>query len=59
MAHGMIGVIIRADGTVPFDEGVHPEVKAAILKHLELQGHKVEVHDGVHKIHGWKAPHKA
>lgn len=55
----MVGVIIRADGTVPFDDDCHPHVREAILKHLDAKGHKVIITDGIVKIHGWKPPHKA
>jgi hypothetical protein len=54
----LVGVIIRADGTVPFDEGCHPDVRAAILTHLTDQGHTVEPIKGTRhlKIQGWVAP---
>lgn len=57
----MVGVVIRADGTVPFDEGCHPSVRAAILAHLADQGHTVSpVHGTKHvRIHNWKPPTKA
>lgn len=57
-AKAMVGVVIRKDGTVPFDDDVHPEVRAAILEHLEKEGHKVsDVKGTAHvKIKGWKPP---
>lgn len=49
----MVGVVIRADGTVPFDEDCHPDVKGAILAHLAEQGHTLEpvMKDGRHTGH--------
>ena len=36
------GTVIRADGTVPFDEGVpHPHVKAHIVQHLVGYRHDI------------------
>ena len=37
----MVGIIIRKDGTVPFDDDVHPDVRAHILSHLSSQGHTI------------------
>ena len=36
---GNLGVVIRKDGTVPFDDDVHPEVRAAVIAHLVDKGH--------------------
>lgn len=38
----MVGVVIRKDGTVPFDEGVDPTVRLHIFVHLTAQGHSVD-----------------
>jgi len=52
----LIGVIIRADGTVPFDDDCHPDIRAHILAHLADHGHTVEPVEGTRhvKIKGWK-----
>ncbi len=34
-----VGIVIRKDGTVPFDDGVDPAVRAHILAHLTDTGH--------------------
>lgn len=34
-----IGIIIRKDGTVPFDIGLDPAIKQGILEHLSTTGH--------------------
>lgn len=39
---GNIGVVVRPDGSVPFDADVHPTVKKAILQHLVDTGHHIE-----------------
>ncbi len=47
------GIVIRADGTVPFDADLHPDHKAAILSHLRDSGHEFEhAHDdnGNHQV---------
>ncbi len=41
-----VGIIIRKDGTVPFDEGVHPDVRTHILAHLAEHGHTLEPVEG-------------
>ena len=52
-----IGVVVKADGTVPFDAGVPDEVKAHILKHLVDKGHSPQPVTGTphYKIPGWNA----
>jgi hypothetical protein len=64
-----LGVVIRADGTVPFDEGSSPRTRMAILDHVEAMGHGLQhseecTHDGDNakcncdpKIVGWGAEH--
>lgn len=70
----LIGVVIRADGTVPFDEipADTPEehrgrierdrahVRAEIMAYLIDQGHTVEPIEGTKhvRIRNWKPPHK-
>lgn len=50
-----LAIVIRKDGTVPFDEG-HPH-KERILGHLVTLGNVVEKQpDGTHKI--ISGPHK-
>jgi hypothetical protein len=44
-----IGIVIRADNTVPFDAGLDPAVKTHIIGHLVETGHLLEhAHDGSH-----------
>lgn len=52
-----VGIVIRADGTVPFDDDCSSDVRAHILAHLADKGHTVEpVHGTRHvRIKGWKA----
>lgn len=38
----MVGIVIRKDGTVPFDEGFVPAVRDHIAQHLQAQGHYVD-----------------
>jgi hypothetical protein len=40
-----IGIVIRADGTVPFDDEVQEEHKHAMLGYLLEQGHAVAKQD--------------
>lgn len=51
----LLGVVIRADGTVPFDADCDPNVRSAILGHLMDQGHTLApVKDSPHVvIQGW------
>jgi len=37
----LVGIVVRKDGTVPFDEGCHPDVRAHILRHLADTGHTI------------------
>lgn len=50
----LVGIVIKSDGRVPFDEGVHPEVRKHILAHLRDKGHELEHPPGCdhHKGHG-------
>lgn len=52
----LVGVVIRADGTVPFDDDCHPDVRAAIMVHLADNGHTIEPVKGTRhvKIKDWK-----
>lgn len=54
----MIGVVIRADGTVPFDDDCHPHVRGQILAHLADLGHTVAPIEGTKhvRIVGYKKP---
>lgn len=38
-----LAIIIRKDGAVPFDDGLHPDHKTAMLGHLAQLGHTVQV----------------
>lgn len=51
-----LGIVIRTDGTVPFDDGVHPDVRTKILKALAQQGHVFDDVPGTShvKIRNWK-----
>jgi hypothetical protein len=53
------GIVIRADGSVPFEDDVHPDHKAHMIAHLVSQGHHCEPHRH-HKGHffvkNWKKP---
>lgn len=50
-------VVIKADGSIPFESDVHPAHKAAMLGHLTMQGHAVKRRDdGSYFIEGWKKP---
>lgn len=53
-----LGVVIKRDGTVPFDEGLHPEHQAQILGYLLLEGHQLEKHPdtGLWKIANYTPP---
>lgn len=52
----MVGIVVKADGSVPFDEGVNPQVKTHILGFLVEQGHELFIHPttGLHTIRDWK-----
>jgi hypothetical protein len=55
----MTGIVIRADGTIPFEPGTHPEVKANALLWCMQNGHTVSPIEGGHlRIHNWKPDHK-
>ena len=46
-----IGIVIRADNTVPFDADLDPEVNTHILGHLIETGHTLEhAPDGSHAL---------
>jgi hypothetical protein len=51
----VVGIVIRADGTVPFDDDVPEANKAATLKHLIDEGHSVAPVEGTnhYKIAVW------
>ena len=40
-----VGIVIRKDGTVPFDADLDPAIKTHILGHLVETGHVLEHHD--------------
>jgi hypothetical protein len=53
------GIVIRADGSVPFDDDVHPDHRAHMIAHLVGLGHHVEPHrhaKGHFFIKNWKKP---
>lgn len=52
----VLGIITRADGTVPFDDDCDPNVRNAILVHLMDQGHTLApIKDTKHVvIQNWK-----
>lgn len=54
----LIGIVIRADGTVPFDDSCPNHMRAQMLAHLTDLGHSLEpVHGTRHvKIKNWKPP---
>jgi hypothetical protein len=61
MSEGKIGVgiVIRADGHVPFDDDVSEEHRAHMIAHLVGLGHHVEPHrhhKGHFFIKNWKKP---
>lgn len=46
-----IGIVVRADGTVPFDDDCHPQVRAAVFEHLRQLGIPLHMDEhGVHRI---------
>lgn len=50
-------IVIRKDGTVPFDDDVDPDHKATMLGHLLEMGHSVKRNeDGTHYIESWSPP---
>ncbi len=54
-----VGIVIRADGSVPFDDDVHPDHRAQMIAHLVGMGHHVEPHrhhKGHFFIKNWKKP---
>ncbi len=53
----MVGVVIRADGTVPFDDDCPDHVRSHILAHLTDVGHTFsKVEDTKHvRLHNWQA----
>lgn len=56
------GLVIRADGTIPFDPGCHPQVRANALLWCIDNGHTVGPHpDNPNHlmIRNWKANHPA
>lgn len=54
----MVGIVIRADGTVPFDDDVPHHIRAQMLAHLTDLGHSLEpIHGTRHvKIKHWTPP---
>lgn len=57
-----VGVVIRKDGTVPFDDDCGDEVRSAIHTWLIDQGHQIESFDHPGKKHkhlrikNWQKP---
>lgn len=54
----LLGVVIRKDGTVPFDDNCHADVRYACLDHLTEQGHEyVSIPGTKHvRIKNWAPP---
>jgi hypothetical protein len=52
MADPHFAIVIKADGAVPFDEGLSAEHRREMLGHLIEMGHQVEHHDQPHPLHG-------
>lgn len=54
----LLGIVIKKDGTVPFDEGYSPELRAHTIAVLFDQGHKVSAVPGTPhlKIADWDHP---
>jgi len=57
MAEPHFGIIIRADGTVPFDDDLHPDHKRAIIGHLVEMGHELEHHPQGKHVRLKSGPH--
>jgi hypothetical protein len=69
MSHqAKLTLIIRPDGTVPFDpavfdaegrhvSGLHPDVKRQIIGHLVETGHVLEHHPQGHSVKLLSGPH--
>jgi len=56
MQKQLFGIVIRADGTVPFDDDCDPNVRAATIMHLMDNGHAVSLVKGTNHamITDWK-----
>lgn len=56
-----LGIVIRADGTIPFDEGFHPDHQELVLGHLLQEGHDLvkDPETGGWKIANWTPPDAA
>ena len=52
-----IGIVIRKDGTVPFDPDVLPHVRGQMIAHLIDLGHELETIPGTNhvRIKNWAA----
>lgn len=51
-----LAIVIRKDGTVPFDADVHPIIKQRVLGHIAAAGHTIGPHltiAGAHMIANW------
>lgn len=46
-----VGIVIRKDGTVPFDDDCDPAVREAIVQYLVDSGHHIEAFDAPGKKH--------
>lgn len=51
----LVGIVIKPDGTVPFDHDCHPEVRKHIIAFLADNGNTIVPVDGTNhvRIHGW------
>jgi hypothetical protein len=48
----MRAIVIKPDGVVPFDEGLHPEHRRLMLGDLVEMGHTLTHYDEPHPLHG-------
>lgn len=57
MSSPHFAVVVKADGSVPFDKDVHPDHKRHMIGMLVEAGHAVKTRDdGSVYIDGWKKP---
>ena len=53
-----VGIIIRKDGTVPFDDDFPDHLREHVIRHLSEQGHTLKSVEGTRhmQIQNWVAP---
>lgn len=61
MRDQQVGIVIRANGEVPFEADVHPLVRQAIIETIVAGGFPLEQHPetGVLRIPGWDSGQSA